>query len=235
MSPDPSAPVTGLSTSRSGSACARKVVTPALLAVGLLALTACGGTATSTVTVTATATVEATVTASAAPETAATSSAPSATASATPEPAASSSASAEEEAAAPTPSPTATKPRFNASDYDTLSRRTFKKLVKAPDRYIGKKVVLYGNVNQFDAATGACNFLADTAERNVTSYGFFNGENSWIEARSRCSIFDDVVEGDIFKMYAEVGPSFSYDTQIGGNTTVPTFIVDRIKVIGSTD
>lgn len=137
--------------------------------------------------------------------------------------------------ATPTPTPTATKKPFNAADYATLGARSFKKLIKTPDRYVGKKVVVYGNVFQFDAATGECNFLADTAERNIKSYGYFNGENSWIEAHNSCKIFNDVVEGDILKMYVEVGPSYSYDTQAGGNTTVPTFLVDRLKVVGSTD
>jgi hypothetical protein len=37
----------------------------------------------------------------------------------------------------------------------------------------------------------------------------------------------------LVKMYVEVGGSISYDTQIGGNTTVPSVLVNIIKVTGS--
>ncbi len=44
-----------------------------------------------------------------------------------------------------------------------------------------------------------------------------------------------VVKGDVFEAQVIVGGSFSYDTQIGGNTTVPKFEIVSINVYGSTD
>jgi hypothetical protein len=40
-----------------------------------------------------------------------------------------------------------------------------------------------------------------------------------------------VVTNDQFKAEVTVGGSFSYDTQIGGNTTVPVLQIDSITVL----
>jgi hypothetical protein len=58
-------------------------------------------------------------------------------------------------------------------------------------------------------------------------------QNTFIQARDP-SILANVVEKDIIKMYVEVGGSPTYDTQIGGSTTVPKFYVNIIQVLGST-
>jgi hypothetical protein len=47
------------------------------------------------------------------------------------------------------------------------------------------------------------------------------------------SDLDDLVEGDVFKSSVTVLGHLSYDTQVGGNTTVPELQVGKIKVIGS--
>jgi hypothetical protein len=62
----------------------------------------------------------------------------------------------------------------------------------APDRDI-----IYGQVTQFDLATGDDNFLADTAHRNTMSYGFFDGENTLLTGNAKH--LDDLVEDDVFR------------------------------------
>ena len=93
-------------------------------------------------------------------------------------------------------------------------------MVKKPDAFIGKRFIIYGEVTQFDAATGEDAFLADTAHKNTTEYGYFDGENTMLTGDA--SDLSDVVENDVFKATVTVLGSHSYDTQIGGNTTVPT-------------
>jgi hypothetical protein len=44
---------------------------------------------------------------------------------------------------------------------------------------------------------------------------------------------EDFVEDDMVVMNVTSLGSFSYDTQIGGNTTVPLFTVDKITRKGS--
>jgi hypothetical protein len=111
-----------------------------------------------------------------------------------------------------------------------VTERQWAKVVKNPDKYKGKRYIIYGQVNQFDSATGDSNFLADTAHRNTTSYSYFEGENSWMEGKA--SKLEDLVEEDVFKATVTVIGSYSYDTQAGGNTTVPHLQVDAIKQIG---
>jgi len=150
-----------------------------------------------------------------------------------------------EATATPTPSPTPTKAAVKATPKPTpkpkpkpkppaakeLSARTWQKIVKNPDRYAGDRYIVYGEINQFDAATGADTFLADVAHKNTTSYGFFNGENTMLTGNE--SKLEDFVEGDVFKATVTVVGSFSYDTQIGGNTTVPLLTINSIRRVGN--
>jgi len=69
------------------------------------------------------------------------------------------------------------------------------------------------------------------ANRDIREYGYWvGGENAMITAG--LADLSDTVEGDIVRMYVEVVGSLSYDTQIGGDTTVAEFKVNIIKRIG---
>lgn len=83
---------------------------------------------------------------------------------------------------------------------------------------------------QFDSATGDDSFLADTAHRNTMSYDFFDGENTLLSGNAKQ--LDDLVEDDVFRASVTVLGDIDYDTQIGGNTTVPLLEVNSLKVIG---
>jgi hypothetical protein len=148
-------------------------------------------------------------------------------------------AAAAPEAAAPEPAPAAPAPEPAPAapapkpSYKSLSARSFKLLAKNPDNYMGKTYVIYGEITQFDAATGADTFRADTGPKKLKpSYGFVNfSQNSILTGdESRLSRF---VEGDLFMAKVTVLGSYSYDTQIGGNTTVPSFEIDSITRYGS--
>lgn len=128
------------------------------------------------------------------------------------------------------PSKPAPKPAPKPAKAKNPSSRDWAKVVKNPDRYKGKRYVIYGQVSQFDSATGDDTFLADTAHRNTTSYGFFDGENTMLTGSA--GKFEDLVEDDVFRATVTVSGSFSYDTQVGGNTTVPLLEVEKIKVTG---
>jgi hypothetical protein len=140
--------------------------------------------------------------------------------------------------AAKEPSPKATKttkPKPKKQEPKTepaarVSKRQWAKIVKKPESYKGDKYIIYGQVTQFDSATGDDNFLADTAHRNTMSYGFFDGENTLLTGTAKQ--LDDLVEDDVFRASVTVLGKMDYDTQIGGNTTVPLLEVNSIKVVG---
>lgn len=115
-------------------------------------------------------------------------------------------------------------------NYKKLKARDWQKLVKAPDDYIGNAYQLWGCISQFDAATGEDAFRAQTSYRNET-YWFSEGENALFNGDA--DQLTDFVKDDVVVMSVIVLGSFSYDTQAGGNTTVPLFEVDKISRKGS--
>jgi hypothetical protein len=131
-------------------------------------------------------------------------------------------------AATPTPRPTpkATPKPTPRLTYGTLSNRAWAKLVKAPDRYAGKGYTLWACIWQFDAATGTDAFLAQASNRK-RAYWWTDGENaSFVGNAEKLA---DFVEDDVVVMKVVVVGAYSYDTQSGGNTTVPQFRVVSVS------
>jgi hypothetical protein len=122
-----------------------------------------------------------------------------------------------------------TKPEPKAEPAQRVTKREWAKVVKDPDSYIGERYIIYGQVTQFDSATGDDGFRADTAHTNTMSYGFFDGKNTVFTGTAKQ--LDDLVEEDVFRASVEVLGSYDYDTQIGGETSAPHLRVLSIKVI----
>jgi len=78
--------------------------------------------------------------------------------------------------AKPTPKPTA-KPTPKPVSYNQLSDRTWKLLVKTPDKFIGRGYQLWACIWQFDAATGDDAFLGNASNRRQTYWNLY-GENA---------------------------------------------------------
>jgi hypothetical protein len=128
-----------------------------------------------------------------------------------------------------TTKPTPKKQKPNTEPAARVSKRQWAKIVKKPESYKGDKYIIYGQVTHFDSATGDDNFLAETAHRNTMSYGCLDGENTLLTGNAKQ--LDDLVEDDVFRASVTVLGKIDYDTQIGGNTTVPLLEVNSIKVI----
>ncbi|BBH71849.1 hypothetical protein ACTI_85340 [Actinoplanes sp. OR16] len=134
------------------------------------------------------------------------------------------------EATTPEPEPT-TEPvatTTKAPSYKKLTARAWKKIAKSPEDYIGDHYVVYGVVTQFDAATGEATFRANVdGVRHSESYEY--DTNTILDGY--ISDLADLVEDDEFRAKVTVSGSYSYDTQIGGNTTAPQLSVDAIEVL----
>jgi hypothetical protein len=135
----------------------------------------------------------------------------------------------------PAAPPAATPPPAPAKKvYKAIAAREFAKLCKNPDAYTGRTFIIWGEVTQFDSATGTEGFRANIgATKRPIQYGFADYTQNSIMSGD-AAMLSDVVEGDCFGARVTVVGSFSYDTQIGGNTTVPQFQVDAISRYGST-
>ncbi|MFD4469675.1 DUF2510 domain-containing protein [Rhodococcus sp. NPDC058505] len=117
------------------------------------------------------------------------------------------------------------------ASYEQLTDRDFALIAKDPAAAVGRKVVVYGRVTQFDSATGATQFLARTAP-SVPDRVYDYEQNTFVVGDT-AALIRDVVEDDLVTMHAEVLGSFTYDTQAGGSTTVPKLQVNLIEVTGS--
>lgn len=121
--------------------------------------------------------------------------------------------------------PTPTQPTVT---YRKVSAREWKLIAKSPDAHIGETIVVYGAVTQFDSATGDEGFRANVdGKRHSETYDYdtntvLTGDSSRLVA---------LVEDDMFSARVTVVGSYSYDTQIGGNTTVPQLHVDGITIL----
>ncbi|MGW0016951.1 DUF2510 domain-containing protein [Rhodococcus sp. NPDC003382] len=120
--------------------------------------------------------------------------------------------------------------RRNPASYETLTDRDFALIAKNPSAATGRRIVLYGNIFQFDSITGTDKFLANTSPAWQDSKYSYD-QNTLVVAYDP-AILANVVEGDIVKMYVEVAGTYSYDTQIGGSTVVPKVGLRMIEVVG---
>jgi hypothetical protein len=100
-------------------------------------------------------------------------------------------------------------------------------MVKNPDSWAGRKIVVYGVITQFDAATGTTAFRADTGPAPVTDPYDYH-QNTFITAHDS-GMVANIVEKDIVTMFVEVKGAYTYDTQIGGSTTAPSLLVNIIE------
>ncbi|PQZ92303.1 hypothetical protein CQ018_12425 [Arthrobacter sp. MYb227] len=146
-------------------------------------------------------------------------------------------AAAEQEAAQKEATAKAKKEKADAKakidNAKPMTSRDLARLVKKPDSAKGDVVVVYGNITQFDAATGDCTFRANVAHTRMSSSWKYEHNSMFVggDGEEECPKLDDVVADDNVKIVATSLGSFSYDTQVGGNTTVPLFKVEKISLL----
>ena len=134
------------------------------------------------------------------------------------------------------PKPT-TAPKTTAKPkpivYEKLTARQWAKIAKSPDQYAGKTYTVHGVVTQFDSATGDDQFRADVdGVKHLPEYGYVDYPTNTLMSNISGDM-SDLVQDDLFTAKVVVVGSYSYDTQIGGETTVPQLSVISITVTGS--
>jgi hypothetical protein len=117
--------------------------------------------------------------------------------------------------------------------YQALTARKWQLIAKNPDAFTGRHIIVYGEITQFDAATGTTAFRADAGGVKLkVEFGFVNYPTNTLFEGTENQL-RNFVENDLFRAKVTVLGSYSYDTQIGGNTTVPDLSIDSIRRIGS--
>jgi hypothetical protein len=107
-------------------------------------------------------------------------------------------------------------------------------VTKNPDAYTGQVFVIVVEISQFDAATGPCSFRAywDNADHQYTfDYAGDNAYFSSGDGDSSCPILDGIDQEDVVRVWVRSTGSLSYETTLGGSTTVPSFEVLKAELI----
>ena len=134
---------------------------------------------------------------------------------------------------APKPAPSKTTAKPKPIVYEKLTARQWAKVAKSPDNYAGKTYTVHGVVTQFDSATGDSQFRADVdGVKHLPEYGYVDYPTNTLMSNISGDV-SDLVQDDLFTAKVVVVGSYSYDTQIGGETTVPQLSVISITVTGS--
>lgn len=126
----------------------------------------------------------------------------------------------------------ATAKQERISNAQEMSARDLSLLAKSPDDHFGETLVVYGEITQFDAATGACTFRANVAHANMASTWDYehNAIFTGGDGEDDCPALKDFITDDEVRITATSLGSLSYDTQIGGSTTVPMFMVEKVSL-----
>jgi hypothetical protein len=113
-----------------------------------------------------------------------------------------------------------------------ITAREWQTIAKDPASHTGERVVVYGQVTQFDAATGTEGFRANVdGIEHKPKYGFADYKTNTILASDEATL-KDVVQDDLFKAEVTVVGAQQYQTTLGGTLTAPMLRVTRIEVIG---
>jgi hypothetical protein len=98
-------------------------------------------------------------------------------------------------------------------------------LARDPDSLLGECYTLVVRVLQFDAATGPCAFRG-AFDVTVHEYGFeYVGDNAVFTTEEPCPFLDGIYADSVATMRVLVLGATTYETQIGGSTTAPNFLV----------
>ncbi len=109
--------------------------------------------------------------------------------------------------------------------------REFAKLIRNPTAGIGQRVVVWGEVMQFDVGTGPDLLRADLAAVNTSEHGYFTGENCMLSPIG--SVFEDLVAGDVFVAAVEVIGVYQYTSTFGGAMSAPWFRAHAVHLVDS--
>lgn len=116
------------------------------------------------------------------------------------------------------------------STFSEIDDRKLAQVVKSPDEHQGEKLIIHGEVRQLDSVTGECSMLADIGSTYQPDVYDYRTNSAQYDVSDSCSNFDPLVEKDNVKLWVVVAGSKSYDTQVGGNTTVPAFAVYKAEI-----
>jgi hypothetical protein len=113
--------------------------------------------------------------------------------------------------------------------YNVPTESEWVKIKRMPDSIAGKDFTIYGCVTQFDNMTGSAAFRANVDRKPV--YEWYDGENAVLTGDETELLKID--ENQRFSAKVILWGSLEYKTTIGGEMSVPQFLITEIKKTGS--
>ena len=134
---------------------------------------------------------------------------------------------------APTRAPVTTTVKPPPAPAKAITAREWALIARSPDAHSGESVVVYGQVTQFDSATGPTGFRANVdGVAHKVSYGYADYDTNTVLTADTAATLGDLVNKDLFKAEVTVLGSYTYETTMGGSMTVPKLAVQKITVTG---
>jgi len=115
--------------------------------------------------------------------------------------------------------------------FGDIDSRTWELVARDPDSHTGETYRVYGYVTQADSATGT-EIIRANVDGQAQGQWYDYDVNTLVADQIAPNDLAGVVQGDLFVAEVTVVGSFSYDTQIGGSTTVPLVSVNTITITG---
>jgi hypothetical protein len=113
-----------------------------------------------------------------------------------------------------------------------ITERDWQLIAKDPEAHTGDRVIVYGEVTQFDATTGTDAFRANVdGVEHKPEYGYADYETNTILNGDDAAL-KALVQGDLFKAEVTVAGAQSYENTMGGTLTAPKLTVTKVDVIG---
>jgi hypothetical protein len=114
-----------------------------------------------------------------------------------------------------------------------VTAREWQLIAKDPKGHAGQRIVVYGQVVQFDATTGTRGFRANVdGIEHKPEYGYADYDTNTILHSDDEAMLAQVVQDDLFKAEVTVAGAKSYETVMGGTMTAPELTVTKIETIG---
>ena len=114
-----------------------------------------------------------------------------------------------------------------------ITAREWQLIAKDPEGHAGQRIVVYGQVVQFDATTGTQGFRANVdGVEHKPEYGYADYDTNTILHSDDEALLAQVVQDDLFKAEVTIAGAKSYETVMGGTLTAPELTVTKIETIG---
>ncbi len=118
------------------------------------------------------------------------------------------------------------------NEFRSIDTADWSAIKKNPVGSIGKKIIVFADINQFDQATGDGEFLGDASALQPAEESEYDSNTLF---RGDPKLLSELAEEDVVRVHGVVSGSSSYENTMGGGTDAVQVDVARIEKVGLYD